>query len=164
MVMTRLTTEGVWDVLGNIPDPEIPAVSIVDLGIVENVAIEGDRVYVKCLPTFVGCPALDVIREDIVSALREIGTEPTVEYAFDPPWTTDRITDQGRRKLEEYGLAPPNGKSTEGPLHLTLLAPSACPFCGSRDTILESPFGPTLCRATAYCRACRNPFEQFKQL
>lgn len=149
----------VYEVLGRVADPEIPAVSVLDLGIIEGVRVVGDAVEVTCLPTFVGCPALDVIREDIEAALDAIGTRPTVKFVYQPPWTTDRITDEGKRKLEEYGLAPPDRKPQ---VSLTLLSPGRCPYCGSTETVLESPFGPTACRATCYCSACRNPYEKFK--
>jgi ring-1,2-phenylacetyl-CoA epoxidase subunit PaaD len=164
MVKTRapIDRDEVLEVLAGVADPEIPAVSVLDLGIVERVEVEGTRAKVTCLPTFVGCPALEAIREDIEKALYAIGADPEVEFVFHPPWTSDRITEEGRRKLGEYGLAPPSGSMPDGPIKLTLLAPGRCPYCGSRDTVLESPFGPTACRATCYCRACRNPFEQFK--
>jgi ring-1,2-phenylacetyl-CoA epoxidase subunit PaaD len=161
---TVVTQEMVFDALAGVADPEIPAVSVLDLGIVENVEVSGDNVTVTCLPTFVGCPALDAIREDIETAVRGIGAEPEVKFVYNPPWTTDRITAQGRVKLEEYGLAPPTGKAPAGPVRLTLLAPARCPYCGSKETTLESPFGPTQCRAISYCRSCRNPFEQFKPI
>lgn len=160
--MVTKTLPDVWEVLAEVKDPEIPAVSVVDLGIIEGVEVDGDTVKVTALPTFVGCPALEVIERDIQSALRDAGYEPEVDFVFDPPWTTDRITADGKRKLEEYGLAPPTGKAPAGPVRLTLLAPGTCPYCGSKDTVMESPFGPTLCRATSYCKSCRNPFEQFK--
>lgn len=153
----------VWGALARVMDPEIPTVSVVDLGIVDEVRVEDDRVEIICLPTFVGCPALEIMREDIEHSILELRLRPEVRFTYDPPWTTDRITPHGRRKLEEYGLAPPSGKSS-GSVRMTLLTPGRCPYCGSADTVLESPFGPTLCRATCYCRACRNPFEKFKQV
>jgi ring-1,2-phenylacetyl-CoA epoxidase subunit PaaD len=165
MVTARvdLVREQVMGALGRVPDPEIPAVSVIDLGIVESVKVDGDRVEVTCLPTFVGCPALETIRQDIERALVAIGATPFVRFVHDPPWTTSRITEEGRRKLEDYGLSPPErNPATSAPL--TLLSPGRCPYCGSQDTVLESPFGPTLCRATSYCRTCRNPFEKFKQV
>lgn len=158
---TPLSADAVWSLLRHVKDPEIPAISIVDLGIVEHVDVEATRVEVMCLPTFVGCPALDVIRKDIEAALRSAGAEARVRFVLNPAWTTDRITPEGRRRLQEYGLAPP-APAPNGDVHLTLLTPGRCPYCGSADTVLESPFGPTLCRATCYCRSCRNPFEQFK--
>jgi ring-1,2-phenylacetyl-CoA epoxidase subunit PaaD len=161
---TEVTEAAVFEALAGVADPEIPAVSVLDLGIVESVEVSGDKVRVTCLPTFVGCPALDAIREDIENAVRGIGADPEVKFVYQPPWTTDRITKQGRVKLEEYGLAPPTGKAPAGPVRLTLLAPAKCPYCGSKETTLESPFGPTQCRAISYCRTCRNPFEQFKHV
>lgn len=164
VISAAISQKAVLEALDGVADPEIPAVSVIDLGIVERVSIEGRRVHVECLPTFVGCPALDAIREDVEEALRQMGAEPEVEFVFSPPWTTDRITREGRRKLEEYGLAPPTGKSPATEVRLTLLAAAPCPYCRSTDTVMENPFGPTLCRATCYCRACRNPFEQFKAI
>lgn len=159
---TSISRQEVYEVLSGVADPEIPAVSVVDLGIIEDVKVEENRVKVTCLPTFVGCPALDAIREDIEKALESVGAEPEVKFVYQPPWTSDRITAEGKLKLEEYGLAPPTGSSPAGPTRLTLLAPAKCPYCGSRETVLESPFGPTQCRAISYCSTCRNPFEQFK--
>lgn len=163
VTVTDISRTQVMDALEGVKDPEIPAVSILDLGIVDGVQIDGTNVTVICLPTFVGCPALDVIREDIESALEEIGAAATVNFVFKPAWTSDRISDQGKAKLLEYGLAPPAPQSGNS-VNLTLMAPGKCPYCGSTNTILESPFGPTACRATCYCRGCRNPFEQFKQV
>lgn len=151
----------VWGSLVSIADPEIPAISIVDLGIVESVDLRGDEVTVVCLPTFVSCPALDVIRRDVEGAITRIGLKPDVKFVMSPAWTTDRITPEGRRKLLDYGLVPPS-RSDNGKVGLALISPGRCPYCGSGDTILESPFGPTLCRATCYCRSCRNPYERFK--
>jgi ring-1,2-phenylacetyl-CoA epoxidase subunit PaaD len=154
--------EDIWDALRDIPDPEIPPVSIVELGMIEDVSVESATAKVRFLPTFAGCPALDAIRESIREKVAELGFDDVrVEAAFDPPWTTDRITDEGRRKLEEFGLAPPgrlNGRFVD----IEMLRRTACPFCGSRETTLESPFGPTLCRAIHYCNACKQSFEQFK--
>lgn len=168
----------VWEALAEVADPEIPAVSIIDLGIVKDVHVDEDRVEVTCLPTFVGCPALEIIQEDIESAVRKIGGVPDVRFVHQPPWSTERITDEGRRKLRDYGLAPPHSgdpmpesgslAESSGPssfsVRVTLLSPGECPYCGSRDTVMENPFGPTLCRATCYCRSCRNPFEKFKRV
>ena len=152
------------EALAGVADPEIPAVSVLDLGMIENIDIDGDHVTVTLLPTFVGCPAIEVIKEDITAALLDVGLTTELKVVYQPPWTSERITDEGKRKLKEYGLAPPTGRSTVGKVTLTLLKPGPCPYCGSSNTILESPFGPTACRATCYCRACRNPFEQFKNV
>ncbi len=162
VIPTQIAEDTVRQVLATVADPEIPAVSVLDLGIIEDVVVSGNRVSVTCLPTFVGCPALEVIREDIEAALRDIGAEPEVRFVYDPPWTSDRITPAGLEKLHAYGLAPPptRGSSVE----LVLLSSGNCPYCGSSNTVLESPFGPTACRSTCYCRSCRNPYERFKDV
>jgi ring-1,2-phenylacetyl-CoA epoxidase subunit PaaD len=154
----------VWQALERVPDPEIPAVSVVDMGMIGSVDVAGPRVKVIVLPTFTGCPAIPVIKDDVADAVATVdGVESVeVEFSFDPPWTTDRITDRGRRDLERFGLAPPTGK---GPVLITdigLPAIARCPFCGGTNTKPENPFGPTPCRAVYYCDECRNPFEQFK--
>ena len=154
----------VWEVLAEVPDPEIPAVSVVDMGMIREVEVDGGRVRVVVLPTFTGCPAIDVIKKDVATATEAVeGVESAeVETSFDPPWTTDRITNGGREKLREFGLAPPTGN---GPVFVTeigLPKVAICPFCGSKETVNENPFGPTPCRAVYYCQTCRNPFEQFK--
>ncbi len=149
----------VWDVLAGIADPEIPAVSVVDLGVIRRVEIEPSGIRVELLPTFVGCPAIEVMRSQIKERLGGFAPRVEVELSFGEPWTTERITDEGRRKLRATGFAPP----TPGPLNVVPLAPAArCPYCDSRRTVLENAFGPTLCRAIYYCTECRQPFEQFK--
>jgi ring-1,2-phenylacetyl-CoA epoxidase subunit PaaD len=162
----------VREALTTVRDPEIPALSIVDLGIVERVAVTDDGVRVDLLPTFAGCPALDVIREDVVAALKAVvgGRAVVVRFVYAPAWTTDRITDTGRAVLFEYGLTPPTGRSpAAGPVRLTVgLRPPAsdpvrCPYCGSDQTTLDSAFGPTLCRSVHLCGSCRNVFEAFKR-
>jgi ring-1,2-phenylacetyl-CoA epoxidase subunit PaaD len=152
--------------LASVHDPEIPPLSIVDLGIVERIEVTEGAVRVDLLPTFAGCPALDAIREDVMSALGAAvpSLTPTVRFISSPPWTTDRITGEGRASLRAYGLTPPSGS---GPVRVAIgrrpeTERRACPFCGSDDTVLDSAFGPTLCRSTHFCRACRNPFEAFK--
>ena len=159
----------VWEALASVHDPEIPPLAITDLGIVEAVRVSADRVEVDLLPTFVGCPALDVIREDVGAAARTVaeGREVAIRFVYSPPWTSDRITPDGREALRSYGLTPP-GEGGHSTTFIPLAAlgspqtPVTCPFCGSDDTVLESAFGPTLCRTTHFCRACRNPFEGFK--
>lgn len=150
--------------LANVTDPEIPAVSVLDMGMIRSVEIAGGDVRVVVLPTFTGCPAVPMIKEDVERAVEAVAgvRSVRVDFSFDPPWTTDRITVQGRRRLKDFGLAPPTG---EGPVLVTdigLPTRAECPFCGSADTRLENPFGPTPCRALYYCSECRNPFEQFK--
>jgi ring-1,2-phenylacetyl-CoA epoxidase subunit PaaD len=156
-----VTSERVWAALAEIPDPEIPTVSLVDLGVVRGVEIEGQRVHIRFTPTFLGCPALEVMRDRMAESIRELGGDPDIEVVADEGWSTDRITREGRRKLRESGFAPP------GETHATTLvqiqaAVHRCPYCGSKDTRLENLFGPTPCRSIRYCASCRQPFEQFK--
>lgn len=147
--------------LARVMDPEIPTCSITDLGIVERVAVGPDAVEVDLLPTFAGCPALDVIREEAERAVRALAPdrEARVRFVMAPPWTTDRLTDAGRAGLREHGIAPPGER-----VLVTLGRPEhvACPYCGATDTDLSSAFGPTPCRTIRYCASCRNPFEGFK--
>jgi ring-1,2-phenylacetyl-CoA epoxidase subunit PaaD len=164
----------VWAALDEIPDPEIPAISVVELGVIGGFAFEpaaggGERLTVDLLPTFVGCPAIDVMREQVGERLRglQLADEVEVEVSFAVPWTSDRISPEGREKLRASGFAPPTliGIGTpsvpEGHL-LNMVSVATCPYCGSRNTTLENPFGPTLCRAIYHCANCRQPFEQFK--
>jgi ring-1,2-phenylacetyl-CoA epoxidase subunit PaaD len=158
----------VWEILAAVPDPEIPAISVVDLGVIRSVRFNGDRLTVEMLPTFVGCPAIDVMRQQIGERLEEegIAREVEVRVTFAEPWTSERITPAGRERLRASGFAPPEvGPSVLGGLdELTVLPVATCPYCGSRNTTLENPFGPTLCRAIYHCENCRQPFEQFKRI
>jgi ring-1,2-phenylacetyl-CoA epoxidase subunit PaaD len=165
VVATRVDERAVWAALAEVPDPEIPVVSVVDLGIVRSVELDGERLRVELLPTFVGCPALEVIRDAVAERLAGMASEVQVEMTFAEPWTSERITAEGRRKLRESGFAPP-GPQGDRPLFATIATrPQAtCPWCGSRDTALENSFGPTLCRAIFWCNRCRQPFEQFKAI
>jgi ring-1,2-phenylacetyl-CoA epoxidase subunit PaaD len=158
-----VTEERVWAALAEIPDPEIPAVSVVDLGVVRSVDVEGGRVRVEFTPTFLGCPALEVMRDQMAACIRALGAEPVVDVIQDDSWSTDRITAEGRRKLRESGFAPPTPREAASPTLRQLESPVfRCPYCGSTDTQLENIFGPTPCRSIRYCAACRQPFEQFK--
>jgi ring-1,2-phenylacetyl-CoA epoxidase subunit PaaD len=160
VVRTVSETE-VWEALAEVPDPEIPAVSVVDLGLVHRVELDGQRLRVELLPTFVGCPALELIRGSVAERLAGMAPEVEVEMTFAVPWTSDRITAEGRRKLRQSGFAAPGPAQ---PLFTTIpLRPTAtCPWCGSAETRLENLFGPTLCRTLFWCSRCRQPFEQFK--
>jgi ring-1,2-phenylacetyl-CoA epoxidase subunit PaaD len=163
-MVTAPIEDAVWDVLASVPDPEIPAVSVVDMGMIETVAVQAASAHILVLPTFSGCPAVPVIKRDIARAVAAVDgvDDVTVKTSFTPPWTSDRITTEGRRKLREFGLAPPE---EQGPVLITdigLPTRSRCPFCGSENTTAENLFGPTPCRSTYYCNDCRNPFEQFK--
>jgi ring-1,2-phenylacetyl-CoA epoxidase subunit PaaD len=160
-----VTTEQVWEALAEIPDPEIPVISLVELGVVRNVEVEDGRVRVEFTPTFLGCPALEVMRDAMLERITALGAEPEVRVITDDSWSTDRITPEGREKLRASGFAPPAPRSPGGP-QLVQLQSNAfrCPYCGSRDTALENIFGPTPCRSVRYCRSCRQPFEQFKTI
>jgi ring-1,2-phenylacetyl-CoA epoxidase subunit PaaD len=166
MVQQVCTPESLWAALQDVVDPEIPAVSVVEMGMVNHVEVgEGGRVAVELLPTFSGCPALDVIRRQVRERLeREPGVaEVQVQFVFDPPWSSDRITPEGRAKLKGFGIAP--APLTRGrPLAVLQSGRVACPFCGSTRTVIDNLFGPTPCRSLYRCLACRNPFERFKAL
>ena len=152
-----------WRALREIPDPEIPVISLVDLGVVRDVVVEEGRVRVDFTPTFLGCPALEVMRGAIEDRVRALGAEPEVRVVSDDSWSSDRITAEGREKLRQAGFAPPMPRPA-GTVQLVQLQRGAhrCPYCGSTDTRLENLFGPTPCRSIRYCDACRQPFEQFK--
>jgi ring-1,2-phenylacetyl-CoA epoxidase subunit PaaD len=160
-----VTEAEIWSALAEIPDPEIPVVSVVDLGVVRGIEIENGRVRVEFTPTFLGCPALATMREQMAARIAELGAEPDVEVVLDDSWSTDRITPEGREKLRAAGFAPPAPRAA-GATQLVQLQASGfrCPYCGSRDTALENIFGPTPCRSLRYCRSCRQPFEQFKTI
>jgi ring-1,2-phenylacetyl-CoA epoxidase subunit PaaD len=160
-----VTAERVWDALGEIPDPEIPVVSLVELGVVRDVAVEGDRVRVEFTPTFLGCPALEVMRDAMAERIRGLGAEPEIDVVLDDSWSSDRITPEGRAKLRAAGFAPPAPRAAAAPTLVQLQgAVFRCPYCGSRDTRLENLFGPTPCRSLRWCASCRQPFEQFKTI
>ena len=166
MVMTQQDSmeQKVWAALQSVKDPEIPAVSVVEMGMIKDVSVTDADVRVTVLPTFTGCPAVGVIKLDVASAISAVPGVQNVEvdFSYSPPWTAERITELGRKKLKEFGLAPPTG---EGPVLITDIGMpivAICPFCGSKETRKESAFGPTPCRAVYYCDSCRNPFEQFK--
>ena len=165
--------DAVWEALAEVPDPEIPAVSVLDLGIIHSVEFTGERderLHVAIMPTFVGCPAVDAMRAAIEERLAPHATGGVdVSVTFEEPWTSDRISAEGRRKLTESGFAPPAMRAPAAVgTQLLQMLPSfdlpvaECPYCGSRRTTLENAFGPTLCRSIYHCAECRQPFEQFK--
>jgi ring-1,2-phenylacetyl-CoA epoxidase subunit PaaD len=165
-VVTAQTRTRAWRVAAGVPDPEIPVVTIEDLGILRDVT-EDDmgRVHVQITPTYSGCPAMETIRQDVIDRLGLEGYRSVqVEFVLAPAWTTDWITPEGRRKLEEYGVAPPPtaGERRAGPLMLSLSV--RCPQCGSPDTRESSRFGSTACKSLWVCRSCREPFDHFKAL
>ncbi|MDR6263438.1 1,2-phenylacetyl-CoA epoxidase subunit PaaD [Roseobacter sp. N2S] len=143
----------IWTWLGDVPDPEIPVISVTDLGIVRDVARDGDGVVVTVTPTYSGCPATAIISMDIQTALRAKGLENiTIKTQLAPPWTTDWLTKSGRDKLQKYGIAPPTAAG----------GPQSCPQCGSKQTEKISQFGSTPCKAAWRCTSCLEPFDYFK--
>jgi ring-1,2-phenylacetyl-CoA epoxidase subunit PaaD len=154
-----VTAEQVWAVLDEIPDPEIPVISLVDLGVIRSIDVSNGHVQVELSPTFLGCPALEAMVRAIESSVRDLGAEADVEVVNDDSWSTDKITAAGREKLREAGFAPPAPRlvQLQSQIH-------RCPYCGSTDTTLENLFGPTPCRSLRYCNGCRQPFEQFKTI
>jgi len=159
-----VTVEQVWAALEEIPDPEIPVISLVDLGVVKRVEIEGASVRIDFTPTFMGCPALDTMQRAMVDKVEELGAEAEVRVVLDDSWSTDKITAAGKEKLRAAGFAPPAPR-TAGKLELVQLQRGfRCPYCGSTSTRLENLFGPTPCRSIRYCDDCRQPFEQFKTI
>jgi ring-1,2-phenylacetyl-CoA epoxidase subunit PaaD len=139
--------------LAAIPDPELPVVSIVELGMVHRVTVTPDAIRVAILPTFIGCPALDVIRATVAESLAGFGRPVEVDTSFEVPWTSDRITASARDALREVGIAPP---AAPGEIR--------CPWCDSARVVMDSAFGPTQCRSLFYCRDCRQPFEALKSV
>ncbi len=151
----------IWKALEEVMDPEIPTISMVDLGIISGVEASDDAASITMIPTFSGCPALKVMEEMVREKIQSIGFKSVeVSTNFDVPWTTDRITEKGRQALLKHGLAPP--PKHHGYVELDVLSDVACPYCGSRNTEMKTPFGPTLCRSMHYCHNCLNAFEQFK--
>lgn len=149
----RITADAVRDVLQSVADPEIPTVSIVDLGMIGAVEVGADRISIELLPTFVGCPAQQMIRDAVIAALAPLGRAVDAAFTFRIPWTSDRITPVGRERLAASGFAPPAAP-----------ADIRCPYCVSARVVMDSAFGPTQCRSLFYCRDCRQPFEAFKPI
>jgi ring-1,2-phenylacetyl-CoA epoxidase subunit PaaD len=145
----------VWEALEEIPDPEIPVVSLVDLGVIRSVDVRDGHVHIEFTPTFLGCPALEFMKR----AIEEKVPGAEVEVIVDDSWSTDKITPAGREKLRAAGFAPPAPRLVQLQSHV-----HKCPYCGSTETRLENLFGPTPCRSLRYCESCRQPFEQFKTI
>jgi ring-1,2-phenylacetyl-CoA epoxidase subunit PaaD len=159
-----VTTDDVWAALAEIPDPEIPVISLVDLGVVKDVTVDDGTVRIDFTPTFMGCPALEAMQRAMESKVAELGAVAAVNVRLDDSWSTDDITPTGREKLRAAGFAPPAPRSA-GKLELTQLQRGfRCPYCSSTQTRLENLFGPTPCRSIRYCDDCRQPFEQFKTI
>lgn len=153
MVTTRPSVDDVWSWLDEVPDPEIPVISIIDLGIVRDVTWQGETLEVTVTPTYSGCPATSVINKEIEAALNARGIERVMlKRQIAPPWTTDWLSETGRSKLEAYGIAPPRPAG----------GPARCPHCHAEDVELISQFGSTPCKAQWRCTTCLEPFDHFK--
>ncbi|WP_395694857.1 1,2-phenylacetyl-CoA epoxidase subunit PaaD [Nocardioides sp.] len=154
---------GAWKIVADLPDPELPVVTIADLGILRDVTEDDQgRVHVQITPTYSGCPAMETISEDLVEALLSAGYQHVdVEFVLSPPWTTDWMSAEAKAKLAAYGVAPP-GPRGDGPVTVPLSV--RCPQCGSTDTRESSRFGSTACKSLWVCRSCREPFDHFKAL
>ncbi|MEL6822553.1 MAG: 1,2-phenylacetyl-CoA epoxidase subunit PaaD [Calditrichota bacterium] len=162
--MAALNKQAVMSCLAEVMDPEIPVISLLELGVVRDVQFEGQQVVVALTPTYSGCPAMKVMEEDILKRLTENGYKDVrIKPVFSPAWTTDWMSDEAKRKLKEYGIAPP-GKVDADMLNpfKTIRRIVTCPFCDSSDTELRSEFGSTACKAMHYCLSCNQPFEHFK--
>lgn len=155
------SVEALWRALDGVKDPEIPTISLVEMGIIDEIRVEDGVAHIAMIPTFSGCPALDVMRDDVAEAVRSAGLEPDVTVVR-KPWSTDRMSESAREKMKKIGLAPPHLHG--GNVEWEMFAPVACPWCESVNTKVENGFGPTLCRAIYYCNACQQPFEKFKAL
>jgi ring-1,2-phenylacetyl-CoA epoxidase subunit PaaD len=161
-------TARAWEVLADVADPEIPVVSVVDLGIVRHVRAEGRALEVTVTPTYSGCPATQVIEASILRALADAGFDATVRTSLAPAWTTDWMTAAGREKLARFGIAPPGERTDRAAAPLRFVRPAprtvACPHCGASDTERLAEFGSTACKALYRCRECREPFDYFKPI
>ena len=157
----KYTKEDILQWLEVVKDPEIPVISLIDLGVITNVDVDQHgKVRVDMTPTFAGCPAMDYMKKDVEEVLREKDVEFEVKISFESHWSSNRITEKGRAALKSFGLAPP-AKYQVIP-DLNILDKTPCPYCDSQTTEMKSPFGPTLCRSLHYCNNCRQAFEQFK--
>ena len=160
-----VTAAQVWEAFEEIPDPEIPVVSLVDLGVIRSVDVHDGHVRVEFTPTFLGCPALEVMKRALEQSVAALGGEAEVHVIQDDSWSTDKITPAGREKLRAAGFAPPAPREAGVPQLVQLQSKAhRCPYCGSSDTTLENIFGPTPCRSLRHCSSCKQPFEQFKTI
>jgi ring-1,2-phenylacetyl-CoA epoxidase subunit PaaD len=162
--MKSPTTEQIYKWLEDVKDPEIPVLSLVDLGVITSVTIDNDKVTVSMTPTFVGCPALDLMKEEVKAVLEKNGIKKiTIDVSFKTPWSSDLISEKGKVALKKFGLAPPPAAQNLF-TDIDILENVPCPRCDGTNTELKTPFGPTLCRSIHYCNNCHEAFEQFKPL
>jgi ring-1,2-phenylacetyl-CoA epoxidase subunit PaaD len=158
-----ITEEKILEWLHEVKDPEIPVLSLVDLGVITGVTIDEHKVSVTMTPTFVGCPAIDYMKQDVIEVLNSYGIDNLdVKVTFEKQWNSNMISENGRKALKEFGLAPPPKHNLI--IDLDILENVECPNCGSSDSIMKTPFGPTACRSIHFCNSCKETFEQFKPL
>lgn len=162
MVKNELTIESLTELLHQVKDPEIPTISLIDLGVITQINIDPEKgVHIKMTPTFSGCPAMDYMKNNVEEVLVENGVnEFKVEMNYDTQWSSNNITPAGLKAIKKHGLAPPPQHNLI--IDIDILEKVKCPFCESSDTVLKSPFGPTLCRSLHFCNSCAQAFEQFK--
>ena len=159
--LVNITKEDVLEALQDVKDPEIPTISVVDLGIIRNVEVGERIIKITMTPTFSGCPALKIMENMVKEKITELtALDVEVTTNFDTQWNTNMITEKGLEGLKKHGLAPP--LRHEGLIQIDMITHAECPVCGSTNTVIKSPFGPTLCRSLHYCNDCLNAFEQFK--
>jgi len=158
-----ITKDQIFTWLEEVKDPEIPVLSLVDLGVITDIQVNDNGIVIEMTPTFVGCPALDMMKSEIREVLIKRGiTNVSINVSFREPWTSDRISERGKEALKKFGLAPP--PSREVFMDLEVLEHAICPRCDGTDTEMKNAFGPTLCRSIHYCNSCKEAFEQFKPL
>ncbi|MCE2995339.1 MAG: 1,2-phenylacetyl-CoA epoxidase subunit PaaD [Cyclobacteriaceae bacterium] len=163
MIPVATSIAEIYQWLEEVKDPEIPVLSLVDLGVITEVAIDGQKVKIELTPTFAGCPAMEVMKSEIIEKLKSKGIpEVEVQISFRVPWSSEFISEKGKKALKKYGFAPP--PSNKLFTDLEILETAICPRCDGTNTIMKSPFGPTLCRSIYYCNDCKEAFEQFKPL
>ena len=161
--MKKLEHQEIWELLEQVSDPEIPVLTVVDMGVIRGVSIENDVVEIVLTPTYSGCPAMDMIEVDIKAVLQENGYNKTkVNLVLSPAWTTDWMSESGKKKLKEYGIAPPEGKTLDKSVLFAEPKQIECPRCASRNTKMISQFGSTACKALYQCDDCKEPFDYFK--
>ena len=158
-----ITKDNIFELLQDIKDPEIPHISIIELGMINEVSISDKNINIDLTPTFIACPAINHIKEEVVSYInKKTGLNTNVHVSIDPPWSSNRITKKGKKILKTFGLAPP--EDHDGNICFKLLQNVSCPYCDSKNTLIRSNFGSTLCRSMHYCNKCRQSFEHFKPI
>lgn len=163
VIMKKLNKNSILNILQEVKDPEIPVLSLVDLGVINEIAINNNgSVTIEMTPTFAGCPAIEIMKSEIIDVLKQNDIEAEVNVSFKNPWNSNKISQKGKEALQKWGLAPPPEHNLI--FDIEILEDVACPYCQSHNTKLKSPFGPTLCRSLHFCNNCHKAFEQFKPL